>query len=132
MLAKSGEIHPPPLMLPAPQFLAIARAVASLAHGLRQVLARPRIWSVRTLGRIRAPITDGMAFYQLIVKPTAGGEKFSVDAQPSMTVAELKGQVQSKSQVPPEEQRLIYKGQVLKDERTMDSYGEAGHRCLAC
>ncbi|KAK9800360.1 hypothetical protein WJX73_010174 [Symbiochloris irregularis] len=64
-----------------------------------------------------------MTEFRLVIKPTAGGSTFSVDANPSMTVAELKGQVQSKSQTPPEEQRLIYKGQVLKDERTVDSYG---------
>ena len=50
-----------------------------------------------------------------------------MDANLSMTISELKVQVQSKSQIPPEEQRLIYKGQVLKDERTVDSYGET--RC---
>ena len=64
-----------------------------------------------------------MASFVLVVKPTAGGEKFSVEADLAMTVAELKEQVQSKSQVAPTEQRLIYKGQVLKDERTVESYG---------
>ena len=64
-----------------------------------------------------------MASYVLVVKPTAGGEKFSVEANLAMTVAELKEQAQSKSQVAPTEQRLIYKGQVLKDERTVESYG---------
>ena len=64
---------------------------------------------------------------QLVVKPTAGGDKFTVqDLQVSQTVAELKAEVAKKSSIPAEQQRLIYKGQVLKDERTLDSYGGPG------
>lgn len=71
---------------------------------------------------------EAMASFQLVVKPTAGGDKFSVDASPAMTIADLKEKVESKSQISPAEQRLIYKGQVLKDERTVDSYGERALR----
>ena len=64
---------------------------------------------------------------QLVVKPTAGGDKFTVqDLQVSQTVADLKAEVAKKSSTPAEQQRLIYKGQVLKDERTLDSYGAWG------
>ena len=78
---------------------------------------------------------------QLVVKPTAGGDKFTVqDLQVSQTVADLKAEVAKKSSVPAEQQRLIYKGQVLKDERTLDSYGAPGfstgvwcrHACHVC
>ena len=72
-----------------------------------------------------------MSSFVLYVKPTAGGDRFSVDAVLSMTVAELKEQVQAKSKVVPEEPRLIYKGQVLKDERKDESYGELAAIALA-
>ena len=77
-----------------------------------------------TQNRVARQVTHpAMSSFTLIVKPTAGGDKFSVEASLSMTIAELKQQVQAKSQMLPEEQRLIYKGQVLKDERTAESYG---------
>jgi ubiquilin len=57
--------------------------------------------------------------FQIIIKPTAGGAKFTVEINPSMTVGELKEEVSKVNNVPAAEQRLIYKGQVLKDERTV-------------
>lgn len=71
-----------------------------------------------------------MASFVLVVKPTTGGDKFSVDVTSSMTVVELKEQVQTKTDIPSAEQRLIYKGQVLKDERTVDSYGRVACRSV--
>lgn len=85
----------------------------------------------------------------IIVKPTAGGEKFQVVASTDDTIAELKTkvrtfcmeygmppfarprflmplsclQVAEKCSIVAAEQRLIYKGQVLKDERDIKSYG---------
>ena len=41
-----------------------------------------------------------------------------------MTIAEVKAAAADKAEVPAENQRLIYKGQVLKDDRTIESYGE--------
>ena len=60
----------------------------------------------------------------VVIKPTAGGDKFAVHVSTSATVAELKAQVASAGpSIPAEEQRLIYKGQVLKDERALSDYG---------
>jgi ubiquilin len=57
------------------------------------------------------------------VKPTAGGEKFSVEVEDDIIISELKEEVAKHSTIPAPEQRLIYKGQILKDERTVGSYG---------
>lgn len=65
-----------------------------------------------------------MSNIKLNIKPTAGGDKFSVDIQTSASVRELKEAVAGRCTISADEQRLIYKGQVLKDERTVDSYGE--------
>lgn len=65
-----------------------------------------------------------MSSITLFIKPTAGGDKLSVEIQPDSTVEQLKEVIQQKHSVPAGEQRLIYKGQVLKDEKTVTSYGE--------
>ncbi|KAK9820265.1 hypothetical protein WJX72_008285 [[Myrmecia] bisecta] len=57
------------------------------------------------------------------IKPTSGGDKFSVQAETTGTVLELKDEVAKHVDIPAAEQRLIYKGQVLKDERDLASYG---------
>jgi len=54
------------------------------------------------------------------VKAARGGSKYEFKVSGKMAVAELKKQVQEKSEIKSEEQRLIYKGRVLKDEQTMD------------
>lgn len=59
----------------------------------------------------------------VLLKPTYGGEKFSCEIEPSCSVKELKVAVADKSGVPVDDQRLIYKGQILKDERDLTSYG---------
>lgn len=67
-----------------------------------------------------------MSKITVFLKPTFGGDKFRCEIEPSQSVKELKEVVASQSspQVAVEDQRLIYKGQVLKDERTVESYGK--------
>ena len=67
-----------------------------------------------------------MSKITVFLKPTFGGDKFPCEIEPSQSVKELKEVVASQSspQVAVEDQRLIYKGQVLKDERTVESYGK--------
>ncbi|GLD98551.1 hypothetical protein PINS_up007248 [Pythium insidiosum] len=61
---------------------------------------------------------------QLFVKTTAG-KKFSVDIELERTVAECKTALVATTEVPEAQQRLIFKGKVLKDEETLASYGIA-------
>jgi len=70
--------------------------------------------------------------FDLTIKPAPSGDKFTIsvtDAK-SMTVSDLKNVIQSKSNVTPEEQRLIYKGYVLKDARTLESYGVTANQTI--
>eukprot|EP00457_Paulinella_chromatophora_P001656 gb/GEZN01001658.1/.p1 GENE.gb/GEZN01001658.1/~~gb/GEZN01001658.1/.p1 ORF type:complete len:717 (+),score=134.35 gb/GEZN01001658.1/:48-2198(+) len=71
---------------------------------------------------------------QINIKLAPGGEKFSlqVDSKDeSMTVAQFKELVEQQTSVPATQQRLIYKGHVLRDARTFESYGvEDGHTVL--
>lgn len=50
------------------------------------------------------------------------GEKLVVEVDPSGTVLEFKQVLQEKTNIPPEQQRLIFGGHVLKDARTVESY----------
>ena len=70
----------------------------------------------------------------IVIKPTAGGSKFTVQIEPSYSIAELKEEVAKHCGYPGAEQRLIYKGQILKDELTVASYGTAAVPvpCRAC
>ena len=64
-----------------------------------------------------------MSGFTIYLKATTGGDKIAVDVRNDMTIGEMKAAVAEKADVPAENQRLIYKGQVLKDERTVESYG---------
>jgi len=54
------------------------------------------------------------------VKAARGGDKYEFKVDKSQQVDELKKQITGASKIPPEEQRLIYKGRVLKDDQTME------------
>lgn len=65
-----------------------------------------------------------MSKFTVAVKPTQGGDRFNVEVSSESSVSEFKEEVNRVREVPVAEQRIIYKGQVLKDERTVGSYGE--------
>jgi hypothetical protein len=65
---------------------------------------------------------------RLQVKPTAGGQKIDVETDLGRTVLELKEELAPICSIPAKEQRLVWRGQILKDERTLDSYGGVGGR----
>lgn len=64
-----------------------------------------------------------MSSIKVTIKPTSGGDKFHAEIETSATVRELKEEVARKCDTPADQQRLIYKGQVLKDDKTVESYG---------
>ena len=66
-----------------------------------------------------------MSAFTVFLKVT-GGEKLSLEVTPKQTIAELKAAVATQCDIPAENQRLIYKGQVLKDEKTIEDYGKRG------
>ena len=104
---------------PAPALAARARSAASTPtplnfHDLR--IAAARIPSLPTM-----PLT-------LKIKPTLGGDTFPVQTEPEATIAELKVAVAEKvADTEASGLRLIYRGQILKDGQTVESYGERDH-----
>ncbi|KAJ6829877.1 ubiquitin domain-containing protein DSK2b-like [Iris pallida] len=58
----------------------------------------------------------------------SNGTKFSVEADSQSAVGAFKAQLAGTCDVPADQQRLIYKGRILKDEQTLASYGvESDH-----
>lgn len=53
----------------------------------------------------------------------SNGSKFSVQATLDSSVGSFKSILAQHCDIPSEQQRLIYKGRILKDEQTLDSYG---------
>lgn len=54
----------------------------------------------------------------------SNGNKFSVRASLGSTVVDFKDLLAQNCDVPANQQRLIYKGRILKDDQTLDSYGK--------
>ena len=65
-----------------------------------------------------------MTSFQIKIKPTSGGPNIVVQTDKTKRIADVKEAVATEASIPATEQRLIYKGQVLKDDRTVESYGE--------
>ncbi|CAI9767815.1 unnamed protein product [Fraxinus pennsylvanica] len=58
----------------------------------------------------------------------SNGSKFSVHVNLDSTVESFKSILAQNCEIPPQQQRLIYKGRILKDDQTLQSYGlEADH-----
>lgn len=60
---------------------------------------------------------------RVVVKPTAGGDKLEKLVELASTIEELKQALAADCGIPADAQRLIYRGQILRDERTVSSYG---------
>ena len=65
--------------------------------------------------QVRRPLIEGR---RLLVR----GKTFTLDVAASDSVASVKAQIHEKEGIPPEEQRLVFRGKLLKDERTLQDY----------
>lgn len=53
----------------------------------------------------------------------SNGSKFSVQISIDATVGSFKDVIAQNCDIPADQQRLIYKGRILKDDQTLTSYG---------
>ena len=60
----------------------------------------------------------------------SNGTKFSVQISLDSTVGSFKSVLAENSEIPADQQRLIYKGRILKDDQTLKSYGIISYLCM--
>ena len=63
-----------------------------------------------------------MVHFQIFVR-TLTGKTLTIEVASDLTIEELKEKISKKTEIEPAEQRLIYAGKDLQDDRILSDYG---------
>ena len=73
---------------------------------------------------------EGSSFSMLIKVKTLTGKEIEIDIEPTDKVERIKERVEEKEGIPPPQQRLIFSGKQMNDEKTAADYKVQGGSVL--